>query len=122
MSEWALGFVLPNVHLSEPIEGVEVALVPRRDQRIIDLETSHGNLGAFLKRFTDAFEVRVEPTALLVRSDAPRSVYTTEALAGFRDLVAISVIPQNRSWDSQYSPQHRILWSDTFALSMDLRH
>ena len=33
----------------------------------------------------------------------------------FRDLVAISVIPLNRSWDLQHGPQHRILWSDTFA-------
>ena len=90
-------------------------MVPRHDPRITDLERAHKNVAPFLNRFTDAFGVRVQPTALLVREEALPSVCTTEALAGFRDLVAISVIPRNRSWELRHGRQNRILWSDTFA-------
>ena len=114
-SEWALALVLPNVCLSEPIEGIEVALVPRHDQRILAFEAAHAHVRSFLNQFTDNFRFKFEPAALLVREDAPRTVYATEALAGFRDLVAMSVIPQNRAWDLRHGQKNRILWSDAFS-------
>ena len=100
-------------------------MVSRRDPRIAVLEKTHENVGPFLDRFTDAFGVRVNPTALLVRKKAPPPVYTTEALAGFRDLVAMSVIPRNRSWELKHGRQNRILWSDMFAFypwTLDKNH
>jgi hypothetical protein len=51
----------------------------------------------------------------MVRSDAPRSIYTVEALANFRDLIALSVILYNRALELKYPHGHRIVWGDTFS-------
>jgi hypothetical protein len=57
----------------------------------------------------------VEPAAILLEPDAPSGFHTTEAIAGFRDVVALSVTPL--SWANQLASPHlfRTYCSDAFA-------
>jgi hypothetical protein len=115
MTDWDPVSVLPNITLEEPIGEELAALAPANDDRIRALKKTHANFRSFLRKFTDAFGAKVHPSVLLVRSDAPRSIYTVEALANFRDLVALSVIPHNRALELKDGQGHRIVWGDTFS-------
>ena len=97
MEEWTVATVLPNVELEAPIEGGLAALVRSDDPRMRSLGKAHPNLRTFIKRFTDAFGEKLRPSLLLVRKDTPASILTVEALASFRDAVALSVVPYNRA-------------------------
>jgi hypothetical protein len=115
MTDWNPVTVLPNVALEEPIEGGIASLVPHSDDRINSLVRVHPAFRSFLRKFTDAFGVKLHPSVLMVRTDAPRSIYTVEALANFRDLIALSVVLYNRARELTYQRGHRVLWGDTFS-------
>lgn len=116
MVDWKPVFVLPNIELTEPIEGDLAALAPAHDPRVTLLSRTHANLQAFLRKFTDAFGVKQTPSVLLIQSDAPQSFYDIGTLASFRDLVAVAVVAYNRALALTYSRQPRILFGNTFAL------
>ena len=90
--DWTPIFVLPNVELLNPIECDIVALVPAHDQRVVSLKCVQPVFRSFLSRFANSFGKKFEPAVLLLRDDAPKSFTEIEALAGFRDLTAISVV------------------------------
>lgn len=113
--EWKPVFVLPNLKLDQPIEGELAALVPSGDQRVVALGTAHPRFKRFLAKFTDAFGVVIEPSILLVRSDAPRAFFVVDAIASFRDAIALSVIPHGRAHALLYPHQHRIEYANTFS-------
>jgi hypothetical protein len=71
-SDWIPLFALPNLLVKEPIEVEFVALVAPDDPRCLKIGKANPNFKKFLRSFTDAFKQRVIPSALLVRSDAPR--------------------------------------------------
>ena len=93
-----------------------MALVPRDDKRVAAQEKRHENLTKFLEKFTDAFGNKLEPALIIVRQDTPQPFMTTEALAGFRDLVAMSVVPLNRAREMLCPGRGRIGYSDAFRL------
>lgn len=114
MGEWIAARVLPNVELREPIEGGLAALVPHDDPRVEKLCKAHLHLREFLDRFTDAFGEELRPAVLIVQKDAPRSILTVEALASFRDVIAISVVGYNRALELRHPRGHRITFSSSF--------
>ncbi len=114
VDEWTAGTVLPNVELEGAVEGGLAALVPCDDPRVRVLGKAHPNLQSFLRRFRDAFGKKVWPSVLIVRRDAPASVFTVEALASFRDAIALSVVPHNRARELMHPRGHRILFSNAF--------
>jgi hypothetical protein len=75
-----------------------MALAPRSDQRVEEIVAAHPIFGEFLSRFTDQFGYKVDPTILLARADKPH-LTDVEAVAGFRDLVALSIVPYSRAQD-----------------------
>jgi hypothetical protein len=114
MVEWVPIWVMPNLRLREAIEARRAALVPFDDYRIAELVRKHRRFNSFMLRFTDAFGVPQRPAVLLARK---RSKITAEAMASFRDLVVLSVVPYNRAQLIVYgrgSP--RILFSNSFWL------
>lgn len=115
MNEWSATTVLPNVELAAAVEGALAALVSCEDSRVRTLCKAHPNLRTFLRRFKDAFGERAPPTVLIVRKDAPASVFTVEALASFRDAIALSVIPHNRARELIRPYGLRILFSNAFS-------
>lgn len=114
MDEWVVVAVLPNISVGDAVEGEIIALVSSDDPRILALREAHPNLGQFLERFTDAFGKRIEPAVLILKRDAPRSVFTVEALASFRDAIALSVVPYSRALEIRYDRNHQISYANSF--------
>jgi len=114
MEEWVAATVLPNIELQAPIEGGCVALVPRDDARIKALCRVHPNLKKFLGKFTDAFNEKIRPAVLIVHTDAPQSVFDVDALASFRDAIAVSTVVYNRALELRYPHGNRINFSNSF--------
>ena len=115
MDEWTAIAVLPNITAHEPVEGGIAALAGADDPRVRALCAAAPRLADFLGRFTDAFGEEVAPALLLRRADAPASFGTVEALASFRDALALSVIGQNRAYEIVRPRGHRICYSNAFA-------
>jgi hypothetical protein len=56
----------------------------------------------------------VSPGVLLLRSDAPETFKSIEAVSSFRDLLALSVIPLQRARGIVHDGSHHIQYSDFF--------
>jgi hypothetical protein len=113
--DWTPAAILPNLSIREPVEGEVIALASCFDPRVQAFCTVHPKFGVLLSRFTDAFNVPLEPVVLIVREDVLLKVATVEPLASFRDLVALCVIPYSRSLAAVYSNPHRISYSNSFS-------
>ena len=111
---WTAATVLPNIALQEPIEGGLAALVPRHDPRVKALCREHPNFRKFLAKFTDAFGEKLHPAVLIVRTDAPQSIFNIDALASFRDAIALSVVPRSRAFQITHGVNHGINFSNMF--------
>jgi hypothetical protein len=107
--------ILPNLRAQGSIEGDVVALASCHDPRVRALSAEQPKLHEFLSRFTNAFHVPLQPAVLIVQKDVIPALSLT-ALVGFRDLVALCVVPYARSLDLVYRPRNRIVYSDTFWL------
>lgn len=116
MTTWEAVAVLPNLALANPIECEFLALAPWSDNRVRALCDGNANLKTFLGRFTDAFRRRIFPSVILARADAPRTVMNTEAIAGFRDAIAVSVTSRGRALELQYPKRViAVKFSDAFS-------
>ena len=112
---WRAVFVLPNVELTEAIEGGLAALAPPSDPRVLALKQVQPTFRRFLTRFVDAFGQPFESTVLLVRADAPAFFNEIGALASFRDLIALSAICAGRSEELKHPRGHRMVFGNAFA-------
>jgi hypothetical protein len=112
---WSPMTILPNLTAKEAIEGGEIILASSEDSRIRDYAAGHAKFRDLLSRFTDVFGKRLTPTILMIHAGMTEKLAKTEALASFRDLVAMSVIPYARAMNQIYgSAKHRVYYSDTF--------
>lgn len=114
MDEWKPVFVLPNLQMREPIEGHGIALASADDPRIKTLIANYPNLGRFLGKFTDAFRSRRSPAVLMLKSTLPKSYFTAEAVAGFRDLIVAAVVPYSRVRSIKAKNPIGAVFSNTF--------
>ena len=114
MEEWIATAVLPNVEIQNPVEGGFAAFAARGDPRVSALCQAHPNLKRFLGKFTNAFGIKLRPTVLIVKSSAPRSIFGVDALASFRDAVALSVVTRSRAHEIVHPRGHRINFSNSF--------
>ncbi len=97
MDEWTPVLVLPNIHMLDTIECAYAAIVSMDDPRAEKLRKAHPNLTTFLLKFSGQFGEQVLPSLLLLKTDAPPSFYTAEAVTGFRDILSLSVVPYART-------------------------
>ena len=116
MEEWTAAAVLPNIELQKPIEGGLAALAPGGDPRLSALCQAHPNLRKFLGKFTNAFGIKLHPAVLIVHGNAPPSIFKVDALASFRDAVALSVVTRSRAFEIVHPRGHRINFSNSFWL------
>ena len=113
--DWDLAYLLPHTHFDGPIEHGPLALVPPGDLRLVELASRSKAVASLTSRFTDQFGEKVEPSAILIRSNSPKDI-DFYAVVCFRNAVAIASIIDAASF--QYSggragyPQ----WSDYFDL------
>ena len=116
MALWSTIAVLPNVETLEAIEGGRAAFVPMSDPRVQEINEAHPRHRSFLERFTDAFGVQLCPTVLLVRPNASRRYTTADAVASFRDVLSMSIVPRSRARTLQYGSSRGINFSKAFEL------
>jgi hypothetical protein len=116
MYEWLAVAVLPNIQVGSPVEGGLAALVGHYDPRVRSLRRAHRNFSSFLSRFRDAFGQRLQPGVLIVRADVPGSVLKVDAIASFRDAIALSTVGYNRALEIVHPHGHRICFSNSFWL------
>src|SRR5271156_6327432 len=96
VGEWIPMFTLPNISIQEAIEVDGVAFVSLHDSRLAVLANDYEKFAAYLNGFTTEFGQQIAPSVILVRKDKFDLYRPAEAMAGFRDAIAMSVIPY--SW------------------------
>lgn len=116
MALWQPIAVLPNVELSEAIDGRRAAFVPMCHERVQEINKAHPRHRSFLRRFTDAFGVRLSPTVLLLRPNASRRYMEADAVASFRNVLSMSVVPRSRALSIQYRHTRGVNFSKAFDL------
>jgi len=115
-NDWTPAVLLPNIYSEKTIEGGSVALTPADDPRITAFGVAEPNFRELLSRFTDAFNEPISPMVLIVRNDVLPRLTEVEAIASFRDIVALSIIPYARGMSIVYGGKvkRRIYYSNSF--------
>ncbi|MCH8852552.1 MAG: hypothetical protein IID41_07830 [Planctomycetes bacterium] len=106
--------VMPNVELHEAIEGGRAAFVPMSDPRVQEIDEAHPRHRRFLRSFTNAFGVERLPTVLLVKPDASHRYRTADAVASFRDVLSMSIVPRSGARTIQYGGSRGVNFSKAF--------
>ena len=114
MSEWTPILALPNLDAEISVGNDYTAIAHPNDSRLSDAVHRQPEVGVFLKRFTDSLGTRVSPAVILVRSDAPKAAFDTEAIAGFRDAVAACTIPLARARRLLTNVRQEPIWGEAF--------
>ena len=107
MTKWIPTFVLPDIFISDSVEGGMAAVANCDDPRVQQILADIPVLAQFVQKFTNAFGRKIRPSMLILRDDVPKSFLTVDAVASFRDLVAMSVVPLSRA--------RSIVWQRSFA-------
>jgi hypothetical protein len=97
MDQWLPVLALPNLDVRGVIQCDQAAIVSPEDQRVEKLRQDHPNLTTFLSKFSGQFREQVWISLLLLRSDAPKTYFTAEAVTAFRDIISLSVVPYARA-------------------------
>ena len=114
MDEWMPVLALPNLDMRGTLECPYAAIVPPNDSRVMKLRDAHPRLTTFLSTFSGQFREYVWPSLLLLRADAPPSHYTAEAVATFRDILSLSVVPYARTIRLRYNRASGLAFTNIF--------
>ncbi len=109
-------FALPNITLEHSIESEFAALCSTNDPRIQRLAEQRPAFATFYRKFTTEFGAAVAPSFILCRPDAPNSYKTVSAMRGFRDLVAMSIIPKSWAHALRWDNPRGVFYSDLFSV------
>ena len=115
MDEWKPILVLPNLDMQGVVQCEHAAIVCVTEARIEKLRKDHSRFHNFLNRFKGQFKQQVWPSVLILKTDAPRSYYTAEAVSAFRDLLALSVIPYARTTPLRFNRGSGWSFSNAFS-------
>ena len=116
MTTWLPMFALANVEVKRAIEVDGFALASIHDERVQALARAHHNFHDFLNRFTTEFGQPVTPSVLICRDDTPVTYRSVDAVAAFRDAIAMAIIPQSWAKVLRYGSTMGIKYSDYFAV------
>jgi hypothetical protein len=116
MATWLPMFALPNIEVRRPIEVDGFALASIHDARVRELAEAHPNFREFLNRVTTEFGRPIIPSVFICRDDVPITYRGIDAIAGFRDAVAMSVIPQSWAKVLRFGNNMGIKYSDYFTV------
>ena len=114
MDEWTPVLVLPNLDMRGTVECKYASIVPPTDSRAEKLRTDHPKLTTFLSKFSGQFGKQIWPSLLLLRTAAPGSYYTAEAVAAFRDIISLSVVPYARAVRLRFDRAHALAFTNIF--------
>jgi hypothetical protein len=113
---WVPMFALPNINVKEPVETQWLALMCAGDKRVTSLAATNPNFAAYLKQFSTEFGVTISPSLLMWDDAGPQAYRNTDALAGFRDALALSVLPYSWARGLRYGRRHNLLYSNWFSI------
>jgi hypothetical protein len=116
MANWIPMFALPHVRAEQAIEADGIALVSTGDERLLQITKNHPSFASFLKRFKTEFGVGVVPSIIIWRNDLPDSSRTIAAIFGFRDAIALAVIPYSWGQTHRFKRPTGIRYSDWFSI------
>lgn len=112
---WQLAYLMPNITLNQSIETDYLALVSFKDERLQLLMANNKDAENLVNSFIDSNGRQIEPSVLLINSDAPDSLWSDEAIINFRNILAVSVIIYGWANVSEFSGGSSIpLYSDFF--------
>ena len=114
MDEWTPILALTNLDIRGAIECPYAAIMSPTDDRVLNLCNAHPKLTTFLSKFSGQFRKQISPSLLVLRSDAPRSYYTAEAVTAFRDIISLSIIPYARTKRLRFNQAHGMAFTNTF--------
>ena len=109
-------FALPNIETRKPIEVDGFALVSIHDERLQQMAKKHRRFGSYLKRFKTEFGEPIIPSIFIWRDDAPQRYRGVDAIVGFRDAIAMSVIPQSWAKVLRFENNFGIKYANYFAV------
>jgi hypothetical protein len=115
MADWIPMFAMPNIAIQEPIEVPGMALVPADDGRLMVMAKKHRRFAMYLRRFKTEFGDQVWPSILIRESTSPDRYRSVEALAAFRDAVALSVIPYSWTQTLRFENTTGIRYANWFS-------
>lgn len=99
---WIPVIVLPNIEIQVPFSGRYATIVRYHDRRLGALRREFPKLRRFLNGFRDAFGRIHRPSVLMLHEDKYDTYRQSEAIAAFRDVLALSVVPYARAWRLQH--------------------
>jgi hypothetical protein len=109
--------VLPNATLRGRIANADIGLFPRADRLVRRAGQRQPRLRKFLRRFSDAFGQKIEPSVLMIREAAPDNLRGTSPVAGFRDAVSVSIITGGRAVMVTHKfGMQRPIWAECFSI------
>lgn len=94
MESWNLLGLLPFLRVSEPIHSRIASLVSPDDWRLEATYRAHPGLRRQFAAFAHRSGKWNAPGLIVVRETAPAAAFSRPAIESFRDLVALSVVPQ----------------------------
>ena len=116
MPVWIPMFALPNIEVEEAIELDGMALATMSDPRIQTLAAQHQTFSDYLDSFRSEFNRHINPSIIIRRDDTPELYRTVDALAGFRDAIALSVVPYAWAEFLRYGHAPEVRYSDSFSI------
>jgi hypothetical protein len=116
MAAWLPMFALPSIEVRKAIEVDGFALASIHDERVQALAGDHPNFQQFLGNFTTEFGDPLTPSIFICRDNAPTSYRGVDAIAGFRDAIAMCVIPQIWAKVLRFQNTMGIKYADYFAV------
>jgi hypothetical protein len=116
MPTWIPMFALPNIKVEETIEVDGMAMATIADQRLGELAALHPSFAYYLDTFCTEFGRQTCPSIIIRRDDTTELYRSVDALAGFRDAIALSVLPYVWSDFLRYGHAPEIGYSDSFSI------
>jgi len=113
MADWLFGYLMPGLHLAEPVEFGPVAVVPPTDPRVRSLVANNKGVASLVGRVTNQFDEPISPASLLYRADKPATV-DHYALASFRNCLALCSVIDGTVFALGRGSSRYALWSDHF--------
>jgi len=108
MVEWKFICILSNLSLEQTIENEYLAIVPKTDLRVQTLLANIPNFRYLIDGFADQFGREVAPSMILARKNSrifnAKGQLDSDALIGFRNAVALSIIM--RAWQDSLPRKH----------------
>ena len=112
--KWHIVFALPNLKIDKAYENDLLAIAPPNDPRVKAIAKNHPDVTKFINNFYDSFGRKTRPSLMLIKSDAPDTIKTIEAVFGFRDALAICSVITGWSHILRVPHAKNVLYSSYF--------